>query len=306
MNTLESDHHNFAWLRHEPSVSCLALAIDEPELAEQATAAPAPVLPLLLSLLLHGLIGLLLLKFGLPGSREVAQETVARPAAMQLRFVSPSEPAVPSAPQQAGQDPQNDLADSPPPVEADVPQQPPAVPEIPVRVQTTDIPQRRVTVPAVEPAAGSETPVPETRAPEPAGVLSLRQLVENLQQEEPGGLSLQECTELQQRNPLVACGSSGTSDPGALERNPVQANGARSRSIVTLMAQRRHLLDERLQEAGTTAGLADFLIYNNTTIEEDISGSRTSPGQRLNDFININSRTYQMMKRVNGGRAVDL
>jgi len=146
------------------------------------------------------------------------------------------------------------------------------------------------------------TPRPTLQLPSATG---LRQLVKEISETEHA-MSLADCNRLQQKNPLISCGASDGPDLPQPDRNFVydyfnpRNEPRRSAASVNIIAAQTPAVHERMRSAGVNAALSDFLLYNQNVSDEDYRGTAPRAEKRLTDVLNMNDRTYQMIKKAMG------
>ena len=247
------------------------------------------LLPLLLSLIAHAaLLGLFAIFAAMP--RTLVEPDSIRKA-VQIRLVPIQQNAETADAALADQQPTEQTVDEP--AAEELLPAPVVVPVI-----DTDIAER----PADAEPELATARRPGLRLP-PAS--ELRQLVKEISDAQDA-MSLAECNRLQQENPLISCGAEDNKDLPELDRNFVydyfnpRNEPRRSATSVNIIAAQTPAVQERMRSAGVNAALSDFLLYKQSISDEDYRGTAPRPEKRLTDVLNMNDRTWQMIKKSMG------
>ena len=262
------------------------------------------LLPLLLSLLVHGVLLGVFMVFATMPRTLIEPDNFSR--SVQIRIVPSPMPVVVAEVIDASVD--QTPVDESPGDESPVDQTP--VDESPVDESPVEQ-AASVSVPIINEEVAerlSDAALDLATAPRPLLQLpsssGLRQLVKEFSENE-NAMSLADCNRLQQENPLISCGET-EKDLRQLDRNFVYdyfnplSEPRRSAASVNIIAAQTSAVEQRMRAAGVNAALSDFLLYNQAVSDEDYRGSAPRPEKRLTDVLNMNDRTYQMIKKTMG------
>jgi len=267
------------------------------------------LLPLLLSLIAHAaLLGLFAIFAAMP--RTLVEPDAMR-RAVEIRLVPIQQTAETADVALADQQPTEQTVDEPAAEAADTEQldetlAEPSVVEIAsptdAAPEPVDEPAEELLPPPVVVPVIDQTLRNALRLP-PAS--ELRQLLKEISDAQ-NAMSLAECSRLQQENPLISCGAEDNKDLPELDRNFVydysnpRNESRRSAASVNIIAAQTPAVQERMRSAGVNAALRDFLLYQQNISDEDYRGTAPRPEKRLTDVLNMNNRTWQMIKKSMG------
>lgn len=265
-----------------PPLGTLQCQEDESGTPPQAPRRRYALGPLLASVGLHALALYGLVEFRI----ETPREPSATPVAIHVQLVSPPLPRALEPPPTLPIEPEialeNPSSDSIPPTR-------PALP--PPRVE---LPQPPEIVVIIDPAL---LPVPDTAAPTR---LSIRQVVEQLRNEEERRTVLQVCTPVQKRNPMLLC-----ADEADSAFNNTQLNGDRYFFAAMLSdgdglarEARVRRIANGLRESGMSQSDSDRYVEGIDVNAQQRSTSGDARAGAVRDQMFRNDSTYRQMRRV--------